>query len=95
MPFVVAPGIDLTETVDLILLFRRQPPICLLLSLPQSRSFSLRFLYLVSVVDYFLIYDHSRRRYFEEVFLPAAKFSELLLSGWQCPVDGILLLLLL
>ena len=28
MPFVVTPGIDLTETADLILLFNRQPSIC-------------------------------------------------------------------
>ena len=43
MPFVVAPGIDLTETVDLILLFRRQPSICLTIESPTIKVFFFTF----------------------------------------------------
>ena len=43
MPFVVAPGIDLTEAVDLILLFRRQPSMCFTIESPIIKVFFFMF----------------------------------------------------
>ena len=43
MPFVVVPEIDLTETVDLIILFRRQPSICLTIESPTVKVFFFPF----------------------------------------------------
>ena len=39
MPFVAALGIDLTETVDLILLFRRQSSLCFTIVSPTIKVF--------------------------------------------------------
>ena len=43
MPFVDAPGIDLTDYVDLILLIRRQPSACFTIESPTIKVFFFMF----------------------------------------------------
>ena len=50
MPFVVAPGTDLTETVDLILLLKCQPSISFTIEFPTINVFFFTF-YLFSFSD--------------------------------------------
>ena len=102
MPFVVAPGIDLTETVDLILLFRRQPSICFTIESSTIKLFFFTF-YLFSFGDG--LFPDLRPFAFGKLLLVLLLFwggisswgqvFGITLSGWQYPVDGLLVLLLL
>ena len=85
IPFVEVPGIDLTETLDFILLFKRQPATCFKMESPTKRVF---------FVGTFMDFELFKGPYVEQscyffnfllllLFAIACKWS-----SWDCEPEG-------